>query len=181
MLKAAELWILQYTPAIDIWSVGCIFAEMLTGKPLFPGKNVVHQLDLMTDVLGTPSAESLAKVCLLRTSHQQVRTAVGVIYFVTSYFSHFHNMQISCKIEPCIDNLCTWLWIYYLLIPFSQYLFCIHAQYLQTLFFLNMVACLVTELHGLRMSARIGINISTISCHVICFSYRMKCKLWDDV
>nr|BAK08351.1 predicted protein [Hordeum vulgare subsp. vulgare] len=52
----------KYTPAIDIWSVGCIFAEMLTGKPLFPGKNVVHQLDLMTDVLGTPSAESLAKI-----------------------------------------------------------------------------------------------------------------------
>lgn len=53
----------QYTPAIDIWSIGCIFAEMLTGKPLFPGKNVVHQLDLMTDVLGTPSAESIARVC----------------------------------------------------------------------------------------------------------------------
>jgi len=52
----------KYTPAIDIWSVGCIFAEMLTGKPLFPGKNVVHQLDLMTDLLGTPSAESLSKI-----------------------------------------------------------------------------------------------------------------------
>lgn len=53
---------LQYTPAIDIWSIGCIFAEMLSGKPLFPGKNVVHQLDLMTDLLGTPAPESLAKV-----------------------------------------------------------------------------------------------------------------------
>ncbi|XP_023001446.1 mitogen-activated protein kinase 9-like [Cucurbita maxima] len=52
----------KYTPAIDIWSIGCIFAEMLTGKPLFPGKNVVHQLDLMTDVLGTPSAESIARI-----------------------------------------------------------------------------------------------------------------------
>ncbi|CAA6671342.1 unnamed protein product [Spirodela intermedia] len=41
----------KYTPAIDIWSIGCIFAEVLTGKPLFPGKNVVHQLDLMTDLL----------------------------------------------------------------------------------------------------------------------------------
>ncbi|KAH0450175.1 hypothetical protein IEQ34_020867 [Dendrobium chrysotoxum] len=28
----------KYTPAIDIWSIGCIFAEMLIGKPLFPGK-----------------------------------------------------------------------------------------------------------------------------------------------
>ncbi|KAF6138937.1 hypothetical protein GIB67_025666 [Kingdonia uniflora] len=52
----------QYTPAIDIWSIGCIFAEMLTGKPLFPGKNVVHQLDLMTDLLGTPSTESIARI-----------------------------------------------------------------------------------------------------------------------
>ncbi|MBA0806491.1 hypothetical protein Gohar_005942, partial [Gossypium harknessii] len=52
----------KYTPAIDIWSIGCIFAEMLIGKPLFPGKNVVHQLDLMTDMLGTPSAESISKI-----------------------------------------------------------------------------------------------------------------------
>ncbi|XWS35073.1 hypothetical protein CRYUN_Cryun21dG0094800 [Craigia yunnanensis] len=52
----------KYTPAIDIWSFGCIFAELLTGKPLFPGKNVVHQLDLMTDLLGTPSAEAIARI-----------------------------------------------------------------------------------------------------------------------
>ncbi|XP_049379848.1 mitogen-activated protein kinase 9-like isoform X2 [Solanum stenotomum] len=35
---------------------------MLTGKPLFPGKNVVHQLDLMTDLLGTPPPETIAKI-----------------------------------------------------------------------------------------------------------------------
>ncbi|XP_010554425.1 PREDICTED: mitogen-activated protein kinase 17 [Tarenaya hassleriana] len=52
----------NYTPAIDIWSVGCIFAEMLTGKPLFPGKNVVHQLELVTDLLGTPSPETIARI-----------------------------------------------------------------------------------------------------------------------
>ncbi|KAJ1437805.1 Protein kinase domain [Sesbania bispinosa] len=52
----------KYTPAIDIWSIGCIFAEMITGKPLFPGKNVVHQLDLMTDLLGTPPPESIARI-----------------------------------------------------------------------------------------------------------------------
>ncbi|KAJ6796486.1 mitogen-activated protein kinase 15-like [Iris pallida] len=52
----------KYTPAIDIWSIGCIFAEVLTGRPLFPGKNVVHQLDLMTDLLGTPSLDTIARV-----------------------------------------------------------------------------------------------------------------------
>ncbi|XXG90490.1 hypothetical protein AAC387_Pa12g2245 [Persea americana] len=52
----------KYTPAIDIWSIGCIFAEVLTGKPLFPGKNVVHQLDLMTDLLGLPSLDTISRI-----------------------------------------------------------------------------------------------------------------------
>lgn len=52
----------KYTPAIDIWSIGCIFAELLTGRPLFPGKNVVHQLDLITDLLGSPSSETLSRI-----------------------------------------------------------------------------------------------------------------------
>ncbi|XP_035832492.1 mitogen-activated protein kinase 9 isoform X2 [Helianthus annuus] len=52
----------KYTPGVDIWSIGCIFAEMLLRKPLFPGKNVVHQLDLMTDLLGTPSSESITRI-----------------------------------------------------------------------------------------------------------------------
>ncbi|XP_047080591.1 mitogen-activated protein kinase 13-like [Lolium rigidum] len=52
----------KYTPAIDIWSIGCIFAEVLTRTPLFPGRNVVHQLDLITDLLGTPSSETLSRI-----------------------------------------------------------------------------------------------------------------------
>ena len=40
---------------------GCIFAEILLGKPLFPGRNVVHQLELITDLLGTPAPEVIAK------------------------------------------------------------------------------------------------------------------------
>ncbi|KAI8026174.1 Mitogen-activated protein kinase 20 [Camellia lanceoleosa] len=41
---------------------GCIFAEVLTGRSLFPGKNVVHQLDLNTDLLGTPSMDTISRV-----------------------------------------------------------------------------------------------------------------------
>ncbi|XRB05962.1 mitogen-activated protein kinase [Pycnococcus provasolii] len=52
----------RYSPAVDIWSVGCIFAEILNGRPLFPGRNVVHQLELITDLLGTPDDATLAKV-----------------------------------------------------------------------------------------------------------------------
>ncbi|KAG5438366.1 hypothetical protein PCANB_002854 [Pneumocystis canis] len=47
----------EYTKAIDIWSVGCILAEMLSGKPLFPGKDYHHQLMLILDVLGTPTMD----------------------------------------------------------------------------------------------------------------------------
>mmetsp|Transcript_5606 Transcript_5606/g.20389 ORF Transcript_5606/g.20389 Transcript_5606/m.20389 type:complete len:475 (-) Transcript_5606:272-1696(-) len=52
----------KYTPAIDMWGIGCIFAEILLGKPLFPGKNVVSQLELITDLLGTPTADVVNKV-----------------------------------------------------------------------------------------------------------------------
>eukprot|EP01018_Ginkgo_biloba_P019367 Gb_05455 [translate_table: standard] len=61
-LDSSTHCLLQYTPAVDIWSIGCIFAEVLSGRPLFPGKNVVHQLDLMTDVLGTPSTDAIARI-----------------------------------------------------------------------------------------------------------------------
>eukprot|EP00238_Polyblepharides_amylifera_P010759 CAMPEP_0196583864 /NCGR_PEP_ID=MMETSP1081-20130531/45002_1 /TAXON_ID=36882 /ORGANISM="Pyramimonas amylifera, Strain CCMP720" /LENGTH=519 /DNA_ID=CAMNT_0041904891 /DNA_START=455 /DNA_END=2014 /DNA_ORIENTATION=- len=52
----------KYTPAVDVWGLGCILAEVILGKPLFPGRNVVHQLELITDLLGTPTPEHLAKV-----------------------------------------------------------------------------------------------------------------------
>ena len=42
-----------------MWSVGCIFAEMLGRKPLFPGKDYIHQLNLITDVIGTPGEEDI--------------------------------------------------------------------------------------------------------------------------
>lgn len=47
----------EYTKAIDLWSVGCILAEMLSGKALFPGKDYHHQLTLIFDILGTPTGE----------------------------------------------------------------------------------------------------------------------------
>jgi serine/threonine protein kinase len=38
--------------AIDLWAVGCILAEMLTGTPLFPGRDYSHQLNLILDIIG---------------------------------------------------------------------------------------------------------------------------------
>ena len=36
----------EYTRAIDIWSVGCVLAEMLSGKPLFPGRDCTFPLSI---------------------------------------------------------------------------------------------------------------------------------------
>eukprot|EP00123_Amoebidium_parasiticum_P022747 comp9415_c0_seq1/m.4462 comp9415_c0_seq1/g.4462 ORF comp9415_c0_seq1/g.4462 comp9415_c0_seq1/m.4462 type:complete len:381 (-) comp9415_c0_seq1:19-1161(-) len=48
-----------YSRSIDVWSVGCILAEMLGGRPLFPGKHYINQLQLILNVVGTPSPEDL--------------------------------------------------------------------------------------------------------------------------
>lgn len=52
----------EYTKAIDMWSVGCILAEMLTGKPLFPGRDYHNQLTLILEILGTPTMEDYYNV-----------------------------------------------------------------------------------------------------------------------
>lgn len=48
-----------YTPAIDVWSLGCVFAELILGKPLFPGKSGIDQLVEIIKVLGTPTKEEI--------------------------------------------------------------------------------------------------------------------------
>ncbi|KAF1804862.1 hypothetical protein V8B55DRAFT_1496500 [Mucor lusitanicus] len=52
----------KYTKAIDMWSVGCIFAEMLGGRPLFKGRDYVDQLNQILGILGTPDEETLCRV-----------------------------------------------------------------------------------------------------------------------
>ena len=45
----------QYSTEIDMWSVGCIFGELLLMKPLFPGRSEIDQLNRIFKDLGTPS------------------------------------------------------------------------------------------------------------------------------
>lgn len=47
----------EYSRAIDIWAIGCIFGEMLGRKPMFPGNDYIHQLKLITKAVGTPRSE----------------------------------------------------------------------------------------------------------------------------
>jgi len=45
---------------IDMWSLGCITAELFTGYPLFPGENEIDQLAYIMEICGVPSSEVLS-------------------------------------------------------------------------------------------------------------------------
>ncbi|XP_031290698.1 mitogen-activated protein kinase 13 isoform X3 [Camelus dromedarius] len=53
---------MRYNQTVDIWSVGCIMAEMLTGKTLFKGKDYLDQLTQILKVTGVPGAEFVQKL-----------------------------------------------------------------------------------------------------------------------
>lgn len=55
--RAPEIMLsmVEYSSAVDMWSVGCIFAEMLGRKHLFPGKDYIQQIKYIIGVLGSPS------------------------------------------------------------------------------------------------------------------------------
>jgi len=52
----------DYSASIDMWSIGCIFAEMHTCQPLFPGTNTQDQLHLVICLLGSPQGDEITKI-----------------------------------------------------------------------------------------------------------------------
>lgn len=67
----------RYTTALDMWSVGCIVAELLGRRPIFPGRNFQDQIERICAVLGNPSNEYLASV----TSEHSCRYIKGLRVF----------------------------------------------------------------------------------------------------
>ncbi|XP_072312614.1 serine/threonine-protein kinase NLK [Eucyclogobius newberryi] len=90
----------HYGNAIDIWSVGCIFAELLGRRILFQAQSPIQQLDLITDLLGTPSMEAMRTACegarahILRGPHKQ--PSLPVLYTLSSQATH-EAVHLLCR------------------------------------------------------------------------------------
>lgn len=52
----------RYTKAVDMWAVGCIVAEMATGRPAFPGTSTMNQLERILDVTGPPTRDDIDSI-----------------------------------------------------------------------------------------------------------------------
>ena len=52
----------QYTGAIDVWSVGCILAELIKRRPLLPAQTEQEQMMMITNLVGKPDAKLIDKI-----------------------------------------------------------------------------------------------------------------------
>mmetsp|Transcript_24127 Transcript_24127/g.78538 ORF Transcript_24127/g.78538 Transcript_24127/m.78538 type:complete len:204 (+) Transcript_24127:1927-2538(+) len=59
-----------YSSPVDIWSIGCIFAEMLTGNPLFCGESEIEQLLSIFKTIGTPTSQTWPEVLNFKDWHE---------------------------------------------------------------------------------------------------------------
>ncbi|RWW25681.1 hypothetical protein GW17_00009971 [Ensete ventricosum] len=67
----------EYGVAVDLWSSGCILAELLAGKPIMPGRTEVEQLHKIFKLLGSPSDEYWKKSNFMTFSRQRAEATKG--------------------------------------------------------------------------------------------------------
>lgn len=62
--RAPEIMLnwMHYTQTVDVWSVGCILAELVSARPLFPGDDHIDQLQRIMTVVGTPKEDFWSKI-----------------------------------------------------------------------------------------------------------------------
>tara|TARA_B110000977_G_scaffold119801_2_gene154359 strand:+ start:18692 stop:20716 length:2025 start_codon:yes stop_codon:yes gene_type:complete len=84
--RAPELLLGQtiYGPAIDVWSLGCIFGELLQLKPLFTGKSEIDQINKISNILGVPNENVWSGFSRL--------PGVGKVKFPHQPYSHLRNV-----------------------------------------------------------------------------------------
>ncbi|XP_013362374.1 PREDICTED: cyclin-dependent kinase 16 isoform X5 [Chinchilla lanigera] len=82
----------DYSTQIDMWGVGCIFYEMATGRPLFPGSTVEEQLHFIFRILGTPTEETWPGIL----SNEEFKTYNYPKYRAEALLSHAPRSPCPC-------------------------------------------------------------------------------------
>ncbi|KAF8652720.1 hypothetical protein AX16_004220 [Volvariella volvacea WC 439] len=111
----------NYTTNIDIWSTGCVMAELMLGQPLFPGESGIDQLVEIIKVLGTPSREQIKTMNPNYMEHKfpqikphpfskvfRPRTAPEAIDLVSKLLEYTPSARLSAieaMIHPFFDEL----------------------------------------------------------------------------
>ncbi|VDO94644.1 unnamed protein product [Heligmosomoides polygyrus] len=81
---------------IDVWSVGCILGELVSGKPMFPGDDHIDQLTRIISVVGTPSSDFLSKI-----QSEEARNYIRQVWYqVTGPGGMEGLVDLSGKSEP---------------------------------------------------------------------------------
>ncbi|KAM0071840.1 putative shaggy-related protein kinase NtK-1 CMGC-GSK family [Helianthus debilis subsp. tardiflorus] len=111
----------EYTTAIDVWSAGCVLAELLLGQPLFPGESGVDQLVEIIKVLGTPTREEIKCMNPNYTEYKfpQIKAhpwhkifhkrmppeAVDLVSRLLQYSPNLRSTALEAMIHPFFDEL----------------------------------------------------------------------------
>ncbi|KAI8375467.1 kinase-like domain-containing protein [Blakeslea trispora] len=111
----------NYTCSIDIWSAGCVMAELMLCQPLFPGDSAIDQLVEIIKVLGTPSKEQLLAMNPSYTEHRfpqikphpfskvfRSRTPEDAITFITKLLQYEPLKRLTAfqsLADPFFDEL----------------------------------------------------------------------------
>ena len=89
---------------VDVWSAGCVLAELLLGQPIFPGDSGVDQLVEIIKVLGTPTREQIREMNPNYTEFKfpQIKahpwTKVKMRYYIYSQMELLMPLFIICTI-----------------------------------------------------------------------------------
>ncbi len=83
------IYLQGYTKSIDIWSVGCILAEMLSNRPIFPGKHYLDQLNHILGILGSPTSEDLSCIINEKVSSNDLKFDGLMIWQNDSSLQHW--------------------------------------------------------------------------------------------
>jgi len=96
----------QYTVGVDMWSVGCIIGELLTGKPMFPGTSTMDQIVKVLSLLGKPTEQDMKEVksqfaqTMVDTAMQNVKPTSWKQRFPNASADALDIMQKMLTISP---------------------------------------------------------------------------------